>query len=485
MPRPRYPGLTPREQEVYELLRDGLTNPQIAEALGISLDGAKYHVSQILMKLEVGSREEAASLAPERRVLGLGPMGAALQKLSLGGVMKTTTVAVLFGAIVIVALIAVGVFVTQTRSENGEEAVATPELPLTPGGEASVFLALLQHLPAAADGLLYFNDYAALREALGIQAPSQDATTGEIVTYWATLSEAGMYSHPMSGNFSNSAEDWNLELGLNLTNMDQSVSWTTIPAACGGRSVVRGRFNEAEIDTALRQTSSFRDALTRDVYNGVPYFAWHEDCGVPGAGQRPGFAEGPWPNSPARFVAGSQVVYWTSDSTAVIEGMIDATLGAVPSLAILPQYQLLAQAFAETGVFSAYVEVHSDVLWFEPARLLAEGEYGRNGPNVVEAQGYLRPYTGLAIGVGRDKDETYAVLVFLHATEHDAATNVAILQTRVDSGTRYRGRPWSDTITRSEITAKGAVLQAKFWATDPRFLLQAWLDLDSLFMSRP
>ena len=66
--RPRHPGiLTPREWEVLELLRQRLSNGQIAERLGITLDGAKYHVSQILSKLEVGTREEAASLALEKR----------------------------------------------------------------------------------------------------------------------------------------------------------------------------------------------------------------------------------------------------------------------------------------------------------------------------------------------------------------------------------------------------------------------------------
>jgi DNA-binding CsgD family transcriptional regulator len=55
--------LTPRERETFELLRLGLTNEEIAERLGISLDGAKYHVSQILSKLGVASRDEAATVA--------------------------------------------------------------------------------------------------------------------------------------------------------------------------------------------------------------------------------------------------------------------------------------------------------------------------------------------------------------------------------------------------------------------------------------
>lgn len=51
---------TNRQREVLDLLAKGLTNGQIAEALGISLDGAKWHVSEIIARLGVDTREEAA-----------------------------------------------------------------------------------------------------------------------------------------------------------------------------------------------------------------------------------------------------------------------------------------------------------------------------------------------------------------------------------------------------------------------------------------
>src|SRR5207247_10296253 len=59
--RPHPDILTPREWEVLDLLRERPTNEQIAERLGITLDGAKYHVSEILSKLGVATREEAAA----------------------------------------------------------------------------------------------------------------------------------------------------------------------------------------------------------------------------------------------------------------------------------------------------------------------------------------------------------------------------------------------------------------------------------------
>jgi len=57
--------LTPRERDVLELLRLGLTNAEIAKRLEMSLAGARYHVSEIITKLGVRNRYEAAAW-PER-----------------------------------------------------------------------------------------------------------------------------------------------------------------------------------------------------------------------------------------------------------------------------------------------------------------------------------------------------------------------------------------------------------------------------------
>jgi NarL family two-component system response regulator LiaR len=52
--------LTAREVEILRLLAKGLDNQGIAESLGISTKTAAYHVSNILSKLQVNSRQEAA-----------------------------------------------------------------------------------------------------------------------------------------------------------------------------------------------------------------------------------------------------------------------------------------------------------------------------------------------------------------------------------------------------------------------------------------
>jgi DNA-binding NarL/FixJ family response regulator len=61
-------GLTDREREVLALVAEGRTNRQIAERLFISAKTASVHVSNILTKLAVANRGEAAAVA---RRLGL------------------------------------------------------------------------------------------------------------------------------------------------------------------------------------------------------------------------------------------------------------------------------------------------------------------------------------------------------------------------------------------------------------------------------
>jgi ATP/maltotriose-dependent transcriptional regulator MalT len=67
-------GLTPREYEVLRLVAEGRSNRDIAEALFISVKTASVHVSNILGKLEVANRGEAAATA-HRLALFAGSAG--------------------------------------------------------------------------------------------------------------------------------------------------------------------------------------------------------------------------------------------------------------------------------------------------------------------------------------------------------------------------------------------------------------------------
>lgn len=64
-----FPGLTPREHEVLELIARGRTNPDIAHILGLSAKTVRNHVSNLFAKLQVADRAQAIVRA---RSAGLG-----------------------------------------------------------------------------------------------------------------------------------------------------------------------------------------------------------------------------------------------------------------------------------------------------------------------------------------------------------------------------------------------------------------------------
>jgi LuxR family maltose regulon positive regulatory protein len=68
-PPPAAGLLTVRELEVLHLMADGLSNPQIAERLVISLDTAKTHVHHTLYKLDATSRVQAIARARDLDLL--------------------------------------------------------------------------------------------------------------------------------------------------------------------------------------------------------------------------------------------------------------------------------------------------------------------------------------------------------------------------------------------------------------------------------
>ena len=119
--RPRHPDvLTPREWAVFEHLREGRTNEEIAQRLGITLDGAKYHVSSILSKLGVSSRTEASRWQPAQPAR-VGFRGWSFL-LALG---KMTGVAVAASALLGVGVLGYGVLISESATGVADPASAS------------------------------------------------------------------------------------------------------------------------------------------------------------------------------------------------------------------------------------------------------------------------------------------------------------------------------------------------------------------------
>jgi DNA-binding NarL/FixJ family response regulator len=62
--------LTPREREVLQLVAEGMSNAEIAEAPVVGEGSGKSHVARILMKLELRDRVQVVVFAHRHRLIG-------------------------------------------------------------------------------------------------------------------------------------------------------------------------------------------------------------------------------------------------------------------------------------------------------------------------------------------------------------------------------------------------------------------------------
>jgi NarL family two-component system response regulator LiaR len=63
---PEQEGLTSRELEILQMMVSGESNPEIAARLVVSRSTVKFHVSNILMKLDATTRTEAVAIALQK-----------------------------------------------------------------------------------------------------------------------------------------------------------------------------------------------------------------------------------------------------------------------------------------------------------------------------------------------------------------------------------------------------------------------------------
>ena len=162
--RPPYPEiLTPAEQKVLEQLRHHLSNAEIAVRLDISVNTVRYHVSNMLAKLDLPDREALAAWEPEeaeavgllRRALALIPVPGFLKVASLSALKIAISGAV--AAVGVGAGAAVVLSVDWSGSGSDEEAesfqsektpdASDPEWPLLDPSRAREFALAILIMP--------------------------------------------------------------------------------------------------------------------------------------------------------------------------------------------------------------------------------------------------------------------------------------------------------------------------------------------------
>ncbi len=117
--------LTPRQREVLELIVRGRTNAEIAQRLGLSLDGAKWHVGEILSKLNLDSREQAADYWRDYK-RPMARLACTFAAISMAGALK---VGLAGGAALGVAGIAVAAVIALRGGDEAGRVSVTPNEP--------------------------------------------------------------------------------------------------------------------------------------------------------------------------------------------------------------------------------------------------------------------------------------------------------------------------------------------------------------------
>ncbi len=126
--RPRHPDiLTPAEWRVLEELRKGGTNAEIAVRLGVSPDAVKYHISNMLGKLDLQNRHELGAWQPAARGGRLRALFATPVSLALFGRPLVWAGA---GAVALTGVAAVIVLSVILQGNGEPEPIALP--PATP-----------------------------------------------------------------------------------------------------------------------------------------------------------------------------------------------------------------------------------------------------------------------------------------------------------------------------------------------------------------
>ncbi len=122
---------TPRQREVLDLIARDKTNQEIADTLGVSLDGAKWHMREILSKLNVERREDAAEYW--RLHNGWQPrLGRAWRSLAGVSALKLSGTAVV-GAVLLFASVAVVLSLRDNEPHSGAPpAEANPSVTASP-----------------------------------------------------------------------------------------------------------------------------------------------------------------------------------------------------------------------------------------------------------------------------------------------------------------------------------------------------------------
>ncbi len=339
------------------------------------------------------------------------------------------------------------------------------------GTNSNTFNKLLKLVPAQAkdaESPITLIDYASYREDNDI---SLTATGGQPITLdeyldrilqdpvgtrlgGADITGLGRYAFTYNVNLEK-------YLGYNFTNIDAEIQAGDPP---GNVVAAIGRFNPQKALTGLSHQDEWpswvKDAYTTEEYYGITVHSW-------GDGFRMDLTAPLVPPhldnlGRARPLALTDNYLFYAPSVSMIQLMIDSSQDKADSLADVPEYASIANGLSDMNAYIAMIGDES----------LANGDPEYLG---VYTGPRLKKFTTFGTGLGRDKNGIYMALVLFHENPDDAASNISLLEQRLNSTSSiFTNKPWSEMITSTKINVEGNVLLAKLYAENVT-LWAGWL----------
>lgn len=295
---------------------------------------------------------------------------------------------------------------------------------------------LLERLPDAENSgrEIQLADLGAAAVAAGISVPAPGAPAEDIQRYLVGLPRDALVPEIMwRGGME--VDSLRTELGLDLAAVRGTATAGWPPELF---VVLRGDFDAAVVDAAVRADPVWSDVLAVAEYDGVDYYTWGDDfehdLSRTSAARPLGWG--------GRLALDDGCMYWVP-WTAGLEALIDAGAGTVPTLADRPTLRRAAELLQQEQVYSA-------LLTDQPLLPAGDAPGGR-----------LAPYLALGLGGGGDADGIFWVVVAVHATESAAEESAAGFRSGLAADTVLSlGAPWSDMVTDSEVTTDGTAMIA-------------------------
>ncbi|MHB8685540.1 MAG: helix-turn-helix domain-containing protein [Dehalococcoidia bacterium] len=112
-------ALSERRRRILDGIVAGKTNPVLADELGLTLDGVKWHVSEMLGELGLSSRQELPGWWRSERAKERVPVGIATASFAKRALVMSARIAIIGG---ITAAIVVGIYLAATHGSAGTPA---------------------------------------------------------------------------------------------------------------------------------------------------------------------------------------------------------------------------------------------------------------------------------------------------------------------------------------------------------------------------